>query len=67
MNSPCNQIMCDENQNSHTNNQMLSQNQDQQPSDHPLPLILKKVSVQTSCSHPEDLHSGTDDNHNKKF
>ncbi|KAM8724342.1 meiosis inhibitor protein 1 [Acanthopagrus schlegelii] len=41
MNSPSNQIMCSENQNSHTNN---SQNQEQQSPDHcPLPLILKKL------------------------
>ncbi|XP_026181063.1 meiosis inhibitor protein 1 [Mastacembelus armatus] len=45
MNSPGNQIMCSENQNSHTNNsQILSQNQEQQSPDHsPLPLILKKL------------------------
>ncbi|XP_041813621.1 meiosis inhibitor protein 1 [Chelmon rostratus] len=45
MNSPSNQVMCSENQNSHTNNsQMLSQNQEQQSPDHcPLPLILKKL------------------------
>ncbi|XP_030262577.1 meiosis inhibitor protein 1 isoform X2 [Sparus aurata] len=41
MNSPGNQIMCSENQSSHTNN---SQNQEQQSPDHcPLPLILKKL------------------------
>ncbi|XP_044036635.1 meiosis inhibitor protein 1 isoform X2 [Siniperca chuatsi] len=45
MNSPGNQIMCDENQNIHTNNsQILSQNQEQQSPDYcPLPLILKKL------------------------
>ncbi|XP_067427098.1 meiosis inhibitor protein 1-like isoform X2 [Thunnus thynnus] len=45
MNSPGNQIMCDENQNIPINNsQILSQNQEQQSLDHcPLPLILKKL------------------------
>ena len=47
MNSPGTQIMCDENQDILTNNsQILTQNQEQQPTDHcPLPLLLKKVSV----------------------
>ncbi|XP_055366740.1 meiosis inhibitor protein 1 isoform X3 [Betta splendens] len=44
MNSPGNQVMCDENQSGHsTSSQNLSQNQDQQASDHPLPLILKQL------------------------
>ncbi|XP_045889772.1 meiosis inhibitor protein 1 [Micropterus dolomieu] len=45
MNCPSNQVMCDENQNNHTNDsQILSQNQEQQSPDHcPLPLILKKL------------------------
>uniref|UniRef100_A0A8P4KL06 Meiosis inhibitor protein 1 n=1 Tax=Dicentrarchus labrax TaxID=13489 RepID=A0A8P4KL06_DICLA len=45
MNSPSNQIVCSENQNSLPNNsQSLSQNQEQQSTDHcPLPLILKKL------------------------
>ncbi|CAK6975184.1 LOW QUALITY PROTEIN: meiosis inhibitor protein 1 [Scomber scombrus] len=42
MNSPGNQILCDENQ--INNSQILSQNQEQQSPDHcPLPLILKKL------------------------
>ncbi|KAM9391746.1 meiosis inhibitor protein 1 [Pholidichthys leucotaenia] len=45
MNSPVSQIMCDESEEILRNNsQSLSQNQEQQPSDHcPLPLILKKL------------------------
>lgn len=69
MNSPDTQIACDENQSIHTSNgQLVCQNQEQQSLDHcRLPLILKQVSVQTSCSHPQDLHSNADRNHNKKF
>ncbi|XP_071060008.1 meiosis inhibitor protein 1 [Pseudochaenichthys georgianus] len=49
MSSPGDLIPCHENQNLRTNNeQNLSQNQEQQaPDQSPLPLILKKVSVQT--------------------
>ncbi|XP_040011897.1 meiosis inhibitor protein 1-like isoform X2 [Xiphias gladius] len=45
MNSPDNQVMCNENQIIHTNNsQILSQNQEQQSLDHCLlPLILKQL------------------------
>ncbi|KAM6905380.1 meiosis inhibitor protein 1 [Xenentodon cancila] len=45
MNSPGTQIMCDENQDILTNNsQILTQNQEQQPTEHcPLPLLLKKL------------------------
>lgn len=50
-----------------------SQNQEQQCTDRcPLPLILKKVSVQTSCPPPQPgplktPYSGCDNNHNKRF
>ena len=64
MNSPSSQIMCSESQDSYTNDsQTLIQSQEQRSPDHcPLPLLLKKVSVQTSCTSTQHPHSASDDN-----
>lgn len=64
MNSPSSQIMCSESQDSYTNDsQNLIQSQEQQSPDHcPLPLLLKKVSVQTSCTSTQHPLSASDDN-----
>lgn len=64
MNSPSSQIMCSESQDSYTNDsQNLIQSQEQRSPDHcPLPLLLKKVSVQTSCTSTQHPHSASDDN-----
>lgn len=63
MNSPSSQIMC-KSQDSYTNDsQNLIQSQEQRSPDHcPLPLLLKKVSVQTSCTSTQHPHSASDDN-----
>lgn len=64
MNSPSSQIVCSESQDSYTNDsQNLIQSQEQRSPDHcPLPLLLKKVSVQTSCTSTQHPHSASDDN-----
>lgn len=64
MNSPSSQIMCSKSQDSYTSDsQNLIQSQEQRSPDHcPLPLLLKKVSVQTSCTSTQHPHSASDDN-----
>lgn len=63
MNSPSSQIMCSESQDSSTNDsQKLIQSQERSPDHCPLPLLLKKVSVQTSCTSTQHPHSASDDN-----
>lgn len=64
MKSPSSQIMCSESQDSYTNDgQNLIQSQEQRSPDHcPLPLLLKKVSVQTSCTSTQHPHCASDDN-----